>query len=482
VIAVVAAAVWALNELAWAASAGLRSHRRQFRLQLAFFFTLIVAIYAGSVLRLIPDRFHYGDGVLRYASDSVTYQNQAETIAADLRHGSTAGLRDPQKFLYSKLLGSVFAFTGRHALAAMFVNGLFYSATLACVFLIASELFGSRIAARATAISAVWPGFVLHEAQTLRWVETTLGIELFILGILMVLRRGWALGALAIAVVGYAFLLTDQPYLARLISLLTVAFGAALWIYLWSRGDPTRPAAAVATLGVLIVLVFQLMWADSARRADDQVNSERAWGLGVTQASPKGIGRMVVDRFERYLVPVALARRGFQAAELEQADGTLAGPVPPLMSPDELVMNLPTAFATALLAPFPSQVVGSKPGVTNIRKFIWVELIPYYVMLPLAFFAMVMTIVNGTRTPATSQAAFILAVTMAVYALLGTVVVNVGTLYRFRLPYVLLQIIFAVEGYRLVLAAAVKSRSMNVPATPVAADRAPNRQSSAPLL
>jgi hypothetical protein len=103
-------------------------------------------------------------------------------------------------------------------------------------------------------------------------------------------------------------------------------------------------------------------------------------------------------------------------------------------------------------------------------------------MLLLALVGVVKTIVHGARDPAGSQAACILASTIVIYALLGTIVVNVGTLYRFRLPYVLLQIIFATEGYRLVLAAAAKSRSAPVSTLPTASDASPNRASSTPLL
>ena len=43
-------------------------------------------------------------------------------------------------------------------------------------------------------------------------------------------------------------------------------------------------------------------------------------------------------------------------------------------------------------------------------------------------------------------------IVLIAYALLGTVVTNAGTLYRFRQPYVLLQIILAVEGWRQIAA------------------------------
>jgi hypothetical protein len=461
VIVLVAAAVWALAELIWAASADLRSHRLQFRLQLAFFFVVVAAIYAGSTLRILPDRFHYGNGVLRYASDSIMYQRQAATIADDVRHGSIAGLRDPQQFLYSKLLAAVFVLTGTHPLIAMLVNALFYVATLACIFLIASEMFGPWVAPRATAICAVWPGFVLHEAQTLRSAETMLGVELLILGILIVLRRGWSVKGLAVALTGYAFLLTDQAYLARLTSVLIVVFGATLWIYLRSRRERTRPAVAMTALGALTVLLFQLMWTDSERRVVDLASVHTGGSRPTEVVVVSRVIRATWERVEGSFWSVAFARRGFQIAELERT-GNLAGATPPLMTFGDLMTNLPTAFATALLAPFPWHVDDDR-GVTNLRKFIWFELIPYYALLPLSLVGLVTTIVTRARTPALSQAAFILAFTIAVYALLGTVVVNVGTLYRFRLPYVLLQMIFAVEGFRILTTANAKSRSASVP-------------------
>jgi len=50
------------------------------------------------------------------------------------------------------------------------------------------------------------------------------------------------------------------------------------------------------------------------------------------------------------------------------------------------------------------------------------------------------------------QVMFIVLLVLIAYALLGTVVMNAGTLYRFRQPYVLLQIILAVEGWRQIAA------------------------------
>jgi hypothetical protein len=476
--ALVAAAVWGLCEATWASSAALRSYRWLFRLLLALFFALVVAIYYGSVLRLVPDRFHYGNGVLRYASDATTYQGQAGAVATDLRGGSLAGLRDPQKFGYSKLLGVLFALVGPNPLAAMLLNGLFYAATLACILLVGIELFGARVAPLAVAIAAVWPGFLLHETQTLRWVETTLGLELFVLGSLRMLRQGWNWRPFALALAGYGFLLTDQPYLARLLGVLTVVFGCVLALVARRRRDRIQPAFALVALGLITLIMFRAMWADSITRMIEVAQTERAWGMRPSERG--GLGGLLDTawaRVEGNLVTIALARRGFEVADLQRPDGTLSGPIPPLMSPAALAANVPAALVRAVFAPFPSRVMSNRPGVSNIRRFVWIELVPYYTLISLALVAMIAALLRRAGTLSSVQAAFVAMILVVVYALLGTVVTNDGTLYRFRVPYVLLQIVFAAEGGRLVVQAwrdRAKSRLAVAGATP-------NARSSAPL-
>src|SRR5260370_27880504 len=107
-------------------------------------------------------------------------------------------------------------------------------------------------------------------------------------------------------------------------------------------------------------------------------------------------------------------------------------------------------MTVAAFAPFPRTLLNGASGVSNLRHWVILELLPYLLILAGAVVA-VITAVGGLNGPVVRrQMIFIVLLVLIAYALLGTVVLNAGTLYRFRQPYVLLQIILAVEGWRLI--------------------------------
>jgi hypothetical protein len=452
VSALVLLVVWAICEGGWAVVPALRPQRGQMRLHLFLFSLLVAGIYAGTVLGLIPDRFQYGNGVLRYASDSITYQSQAATVAASLRDGSMAGLTDVQIFGYSKLLGLVFAITGTNALAAMLVNGAFYVATLACVFLIGRELFGAQVGALAMALASVWPGFVLHEAQTIRWVETTLGLELTVLGSVLLIGPRGGVGAILAGFVGYTLLISDLPYMARIVGVFVTLFGLGLVAIAVRQGKLIRPAVLTFVLGVSMLTTFYIVYVyPSTVKATEETSSMVGNRLGDTSDDSAGLLRRIVRAITRNVSVVITARGGFDRANREGQVGT-ALPAERLDSAPELLWNLPRAMIMAAFAPFPGTLLSGASGVSNLRHWVILELLPYLLIVVGAAVA-VITALRGLQGPVVRrQTIFIGLLVLIAYALLGTVVLNAGTLYRFRQPYVLLQIILAVEGWRQIVA------------------------------
>ncbi|MGE3191563.1 MAG: hypothetical protein AB7N90_17900, partial [Vicinamibacterales bacterium] len=82
--------------------------------------------------------------------------------------------------------------------------------------------------------------------------------------------------------------------------------------------------------------------------------------------------------------------------------------------------------------------------MSNIRPYVFPEMAVYYLLLP--FTAIGIAVRLASRGQGVGPTLFLVAFVLAVYAILGTIVMNAGTLYRLRLPYVLIQFGFAVAG------------------------------------
>lgn len=162
-------------ELMWARVPTLHPHRWHFRAMLALFWAAILGLLLLDRLNLTPALFHRG--VPRFASDALTYQRQAEVVAADLRRGSFAALVDHQVFNYSRMLGLLCLIFGSNPLIGSVFNAGFYVVSLVSVFLVGSRLFSERPGLIAAWLFAVSPTFLLHDTQTLRWVTTTTGLS-----------------------------------------------------------------------------------------------------------------------------------------------------------------------------------------------------------------------------------------------------------------------------------------------------------------
>lgn len=406
-------------ELAWSRSATLRAHRAQLRTLLALFWAGVLAIYYGSRWGLLPAGVHYGRGVLRFASDSPNYHAQAARVAADLQLGSTAALLDGQSYLYSIILGVLYAVYGVDPLVGMLFNAVFYLAALVSVFALGRALFDESSGALAMWLVGLWPSFLLHETQTLRWVATTAGIGLVMTSVVLALGSSRFERGLPAAGVGYLLLVFDLPYMARLFYLAVLAFAAVLLVLTVRHRDHGGQALRMGTLGLGFAAAYYAVW---------------------VLRSPSGWRGGPFDLFGSDLQAVLTARLGFILASAESATAFanprhLAGLL-------DFLLNLPEAYLTAFLAPYPGMLWSEMQGVSNMRHYVLGEMLAYYVMLPFVVAGVLLAL---RRLPGASrrQTSFVVVFTLGVYALLGTVVMSGGTLHRLRLPWFMIQCAFA---------------------------------------
>jgi hypothetical protein len=126
--------------------------------------------------------------------------------------------------------------------------------------------------------------------------------------------------------------------------------------------------------------------------------------------------------------------------------------------PVAVVLNLPSAYFSAVFAPTPMMLLSRPAGVSPVRQWMLIEMTAYYGVLVLAVVG-VSRMARGGLPHGRLAAVLLLGwFTLAHYGLLGTVVLNAGTLYRMRMPLFLTQCVFAAAGLGALAALAWRRR------------------------
>jgi hypothetical protein len=430
-------------ELVLRVSDTLRPRRAQLRVLLGLFWAAVLLAYYGSLFGLIPPRFLFprGPGMFAFAADSLTYRLQASSLAATLRAGDLGALLDPEYFVYSKMIALLYVVFGTDPLVAMLFNAVFYLTTLISVFVLARTVFDERTAALSVWIAGLWPTFFLHQTQTVRWAATSAAICAMVTVAVVILGNARIRHVLAVAIVCYPILLYDVPYMARLLYLGLFCFAAILLaLGLRWRRYPTRALRTVA-LAVALFVVYQMVWAPSARPPAAAATVGAAAGQA---EAPRP------SYVERLIAHIVRERQSFLRDELQGA-ATNFEDIREVRDLGDLIANAPAAYGAAFFAPTPGMLLGGRPGVSGGRHYVVVEMILYYLMLPFVVAGVVLTL-RRPRFFLRVQGWFVVFFLLSIYGLLGTVVLNAGTLHRLRLPYVIIQLAFAAGALRALVA------------------------------
>ena len=436
---------------------------------LGVFWSAVFVIYFGARWGLLPEAVRIGDhGVLRFAVDSLEYQRQAAELAAATAAHGLGAIFDGEYFAYARLMALLYVVVYADPLTGMIFNAVFYVASLGSVFILVRTLLDERTAVVATWLSGLWPGFLLHEVQTLRWVATTAGVHLALMGMTRVLASSPSPSSMAAVLIGFLLLVFDLPWTAQLIAgAMLLAAAIAIVPATWTPALRAR-ALALTLLALTTVPMYRALWpATPAPVAEDHEEVPMATGAdrdgsGAAADVPwwrseGGVVDSVRRRFDAQVVRVvdmrdraiadalAAAERRGQYANSEQGAGTaLLGARDSVRTAGDLLRNLPRAYASAFTEPTPAQLLGGHAGMSNIRPYVLAEMALYYLLLPFAAIGVVVRL--ATRGRGRGPTLFVVFFAIAVYALLGTIVMNAGTLYRLRLPYVQVQCGFAVAG------------------------------------
>lgn len=438
-------------EFIWANVRVLRPYRWHFRAMLALFWVTVLAIFAADAWHLAPSL--YFNGIPRFASDAATYQHQASILADGLRSGSIATFVDRQAFNYSRLLAVLYLVFGHHALVGNVFNAVFFLTSVVGIFLIARRLFDDRVGLCAAWVLACWPTFLLHETQTLRWGSTTAALHAAVLGtMVLVSTQRWWFGFL-LAIMGFAVLVADLPYIARLFVVAVIAYTLA--VLLFPSGGRRRYAVAVrlAVFAVTASMWYQVSWSPviSTPSSEQQFRPHAAPQGTATETGGgllvelEALRIRIKDRLDAAVFPILTSRSGFirDAWALRQ-QGVAVGTAidgPDLVTFGDFMRNLPAAYGAALFEPTIPRLLAGGGGSTRIRKLVVIEMVGYYIMLVMSMLGIALAFRTGGWTRI--QTVFIVLLLAGVYALLGTAIMNGGTLHRLRQPYLAFHFVFA---------------------------------------
>jgi hypothetical protein len=240
-------------------------------------------------------------------------------------------------------------------------------------------------------------------------------------------RSRWPWPAL---VVGYAVLLFDIPYMARLLWVAVSVLAAALFVLSLRRRERLPGALRTGAVALMFVAAYQFVWMPRGP-------------VGVPQetipASAPGPLAGVLEERNRFFVNPELRGSATNFAD--------AGP---MVSGREFLHNLPEAYRVALFAPYPGMLLSDAPGESRLRRYVIVEMLAYYALLPFVVAGVILAM--RRRGARRVQTLFVVLFAVGFLGLLGTVVMNAGTLHRLRLPAVLLLLAFAAGALRVTAA------------------------------
>lgn len=413
------------------------------------------------------------DGIIA-ASDSYEYQDGAVRLAKVLReNGLRAWATEPGR-AHVKLISIQFAIFsplfGYSVLSAEPFNLFCYLAILCLVLMLGREVGGERVGLLAAGVVALWPTFLLHTLQLLKdplfiaavlalilivttWLTRTyswldaagMGALLaFATGLLLLIRVKFAVVVFAIVLFGFILLVVRQLRERRLLywnlvcPLLILCAGAVGAFYLtpgkekfkqYPSGDGgQRKSAAVAP--------------DAGKQFPGVVSYKRPLSPG-RKPGAASAGRLYAAT-EMAVLKIGAARYEYNVSYPES--GSAIDRNVEYTSPENLILYLPRAFVIGFWSPFPGMWIGEGKSVGSAGRLL--SGAETFIM----YLCQLLALLGIWRAPRCLPAWLLLLITIFGVTMLGLVVSNVGTLYRFRYLFWMLLIILGVKGLESLLA------------------------------
>jgi len=426
--------------------------------------TLAVGLFWAGRAQIAPGLLDRDAIFKSFAPDSYAYQREAIRLTSVLRdRGLRAWLEEPER-PHIKLISLQFAIFssafGHSTLSAEPLNLFSYIAILCLVLTLGREVAGMRVGLCATGIVALWPTFLMHTTQFLKDPLFIAGALALILIVTMCLTRtcNWvgAVSMSALIALMTALLLSMRGKFGAIIFALAFFGFILLSVRQWLQRRLLYWNLTCLSLLLIIgaLAAFDLTGHPKPKRypSDQSGDPKTYFGPG------RHLTAVIADRrtvpfkakvsgsykdhleaaTERTALEIGLARHRINV-NVPEASSAI-DPNVELSSPKDMIDYLPRAFAIGLWAPFPKMWVSAGASVGRTGRLIaGAETLVIYLCELFTVFAI-------WRAPRCLAAWLLLLIIILGVAMLGLVVSNVGTLYRFRYLFWILLIILGLKG------------------------------------
>lgn len=411
-----------------------------------FHLAVTTTVFLVGRFQLMPSHFTQS-GIGSFAADGRYYQTEIDGLSALLANGHfSAWIRSQVEYhdkLYSISNVLFTRVTTCNILTIEPLNNLYYVLITILIFFLAERAFNRRVAFISAAVVALWPSWLLHTTQPIR--EPLLIVALLTLFLVicfsltrsMSWRQGLSFGLLAAIAAGLVWMVRLSMW-----DVIRAATGLAVILLVVAQihGRRFMVGNTISTALLVIAITFIPTIARQIGRLNPGI-------VGVQERRPVHKGKVVrgvtaVELQEHTIWERISARRqGYTGTnDREIVPGSSIDIDKQFHSFGDVVRFLPRAAVVGALSPFPNMWFspGMEVGFAG-RLLSGAETLLTYVLELLA-------LIGLWKSRDRLMSWF----TVCIFALgvvgLGLIVANIGSLYRFRYPFVMLLVPLGVFG------------------------------------
>ena len=403
-----------------------------------FHVAITVSVFIVGRTRLLPAQFDQ-NGLGAFASDSFFYQGDVSALIDKLKtQGFMAWLQSVAP-LHIKLYSLSYLFFSRwmspNIVTYEPLNLFYYLAILGLVYKLGETVVDRRAGLIAMIIIGVWPSFLMHTTQLIRDPLLIVAVLFFILVVATWLTEAssfkWDLLIVAPAVLAVLTIWIVRLAMWDAVHAI-VLMGIVLLIVRAVRERRFFAGHAVnaVILCVAIVAIPQSQTVKSQQRREADIGKP----LIAERAAAMPIQKRIEERREGF-AKLKTSSTGSAASTASNIDDDKN-----LLTAGDFIRYLPRATEIGFLAPFPNMwfVKGGNVGRTG-RIISGFETFATYLLEILA--------IVGLWRERRNLAAWLMAfTTTSALIALGYIVLNIGSLYRFRYPFLMLIVVLACAG------------------------------------
>jgi hypothetical protein len=467
--------------------------------------TVVLSLFTMGWLGVAPNKIDERGLLVTALPDTREYDRQAKDSVLGLKNlGVPAWLfanRSAHIKLYSLCYLVFGPLVGNNILSVEPLNLVCYLMILILVFRIGKEVFDQAAARVAAAAVAVWPSFLVHNAQILKDPICVVAMLSLVLVVTMWLTRklSWRMGLVTGTIGGTAIALiyATRAGFWGLVMLGVILIGA---VFLIIREVRARSFLAGSTLSMLVVLLLALgaiflnrasltpqeqvipppettsitpvnqnpavtliqptnqvssdPIAELQRKNNstppmpgDRNNAQREAALPAPIVQPvnasMGVSSVSPVRRSRPIALIQGMRDAF--ADRYKDSGSLIDPNVQFITTMDVARYLPRAMEIGFLAPFPNTWLSKGREVGQSGRILsGAEMLAAYILEALALFGV-------WRARRRLSTWLLFAVTLFGVTTLGLGIINLGALYRLRYGFFVLLIVLAMYGLTQIL-------------------------------